>query len=171
MKPRKKSIFKQNWRRVSSKKLHFGSRISVIAVIVFLREWGSSINWLKLKIEPPKANLTCINWQNTLYQALSPSFSGLHKLSQFTVEKSKQYTNCWYQNMFVIYSRICGPSQTSKCSPWSWKILTNFVINKTFKAEMSRNLSTLQKSKIQFASYTTVFFSEFKTYICKVTKL
>jgi hypothetical protein len=33
-----------------------------IASIIFKGGYGGSINWLKLKIEPPKANLVCPKW-------------------------------------------------------------------------------------------------------------
>jgi hypothetical protein len=36
------------------------------ASFYFWRSWGSSKNLLELKIEPPYANLTCLNWWNTL---------------------------------------------------------------------------------------------------------
>ncbi len=44
---------------------HFWSEIH------FLRQLGSSENWLELKMEPPLANLACLNQWNTLYEMLS----------------------------------------------------------------------------------------------------
>jgi hypothetical protein len=37
------------------------------ASFIFWCSWGSSKNWLELKIEPPAANLACLNWWNTSY--------------------------------------------------------------------------------------------------------
>jgi hypothetical protein len=41
------------------------------ACFIFWGSWGSSENWLKLKIEPPLSNLTCLQRWNTLWN-LSP---------------------------------------------------------------------------------------------------
>ncbi len=48
----------------------------------FLRQLGSSKNWLEFKIEPPGANLTrSIQW-NTLYMIMFSSLNGLHRHTQ-----------------------------------------------------------------------------------------
>ncbi len=41
-----------------------------IASIIYRGCWGSSKNWLELKIEPLLANLACLNWWNTLYSLI-----------------------------------------------------------------------------------------------------
>ncbi len=63
--------------------------VNLKSSIVFWGSWGSSVNWLEPKIEPPSANLACLNLWNTLLGSISWTFYEPHLYLQIPrVEKN-----------------------------------------------------------------------------------
>ncbi len=65
---------------------------------IFWGSWGSSKNWLELKIEPPLSNLACLNWWNTLYEVRI-------SVKSFNFQKCNDFVNLFAEKKKIKISR------------------------------------------------------------------